>query len=55
MVNEATYTYDIKVGNQTISTPFTTTTPINQNAIYTAIAGNIATYNAGKSRKRASN
>ncbi|MDX4048926.1 flagellar hook-basal body complex protein [Aliarcobacter skirrowii] len=46
LVNEATYTYDIKVGNQTISTPFTTTTPIDQNAIYTAIAGNIATYNA---------
>ncbi|MCT7446376.1 flagellar hook-basal body complex protein [Aliarcobacter skirrowii] len=46
LVNEATYTYDIKVGNSTISTPFTTTTPINQNAIYTAIAGNIATYNA---------
>ena len=46
LVNEATYTYDIKVGNSTISTPFTTTTPIDQNAIYTAIAGNIATYNA---------
>ncbi|MDX4069657.1 flagellar hook-basal body complex protein [Aliarcobacter skirrowii] len=46
LVNEATYTYDIKVGNSTISTPFTTATPINQNAIYTAIAGNIATYNA---------
>lgn len=46
LVNEAGYTYDIKVGNQTISTPFTTGTPIDQNAIYTAIAGNIATYNA---------
>ncbi|MDX4037089.1 flagellar hook-basal body complex protein [Aliarcobacter skirrowii] len=45
LVNEAGYTYDIKVGNQTFSTPFITTTPINQNAIYTAIATNIATYN----------
>ncbi|WP_199919647.1 flagellar hook-basal body complex protein [Aliarcobacter skirrowii] len=45
LVNAATYTYDIKVGNQTIQTPFTTGTPIDQNAIYTAIAGNIATYN----------
>ena len=46
LVNAAGYTYDIKVGNSTISTPFTTGTPIDQNAIYTAIAGNIATYNA---------
>ena len=46
LVNAAGYTYDIKVGNQTISTAFTTGTPIDQNAIYTSIAGNIATYNA---------
>lgn len=46
LVNAAGYTYDIKVGNSTISTPFTTGTPIDQNAIYTAIAGDIATYNA---------
>ncbi|MDX4038707.1 flagellar hook-basal body complex protein [Aliarcobacter skirrowii] len=46
LVNAAAYTYDIKVGNQTISTAFTTGTPIDQNAIYTSIAGNIATYNA---------
>ncbi|MDX4025794.1 flagellar hook-basal body complex protein [Aliarcobacter skirrowii] len=46
LVNEAEYTYDIKVGNSTISTPFTTGTPIDQNAIYTDIATNIATYNA---------
>lgn len=46
LVNAAAYTYDIKVGNQTISTAFTTTPTIDQNAIYTAIAGNIAIYNA---------
>lgn len=54
LVNQAGYTYDIKVGNQTISTAFPTTTPIDQNAIYNAIATNIATYNTANPGKELS-
>lgn len=54
LVNQAGYTYDIKVGNQTISTVFPTTTPIDQNAIYNAIATNIATYNTANPGKELS-
>ncbi|AXK49480.1 flagellar hook-basal body complex protein [Aliarcobacter trophiarum] len=54
LVNQAGYTYDITVGNQTISTVFPTATPIDQNAIYNAIATNIATYNAANPGKELS-
>ncbi|MCT7463106.1 flagellar hook-basal body complex protein [Aliarcobacter cryaerophilus] len=46
LVNNAGYTYDITIGNSTISTPFTTATPIDQNAIYSDISTSIATYNS---------
>ncbi|OCL89544.1 flagellar hook-basal body complex protein [Arcobacter porcinus] len=46
LVNNAGYTYDIKVGSNTISTTFATTTPVDKNAIYTAISTNVSAYNA---------
>ena len=45
LVNNAGYTYDIKIGNNTISTVFNTATPIDRTAVYTAISTNIAAYN----------
>ncbi|OCM00122.1 Flagellar hook protein FlgE [Aliarcobacter thereius] len=46
LVNNAGYTYDIRVGTNTISTTFATATPVDKNAIYTAISTNVAAYNA---------
>ncbi|OCL93581.1 flagellar hook-basal body complex protein [Arcobacter porcinus] len=45
LVNNAGYTYDIKVGSNTISTAFPTGTPVDRTAIYTSISTNIAAYN----------